>query len=78
MKTEVRSHTPYCTEHSRCVRSERYDAYYCGPCDEWAEEKCGNETCEFCAWRPERPSQAEGKYFSLGFGHPSPLPKEKK
>ena len=33
-----------------------YDAYYCDICDKWASEKCSDETCEFCAARPLRPS----------------------
>lgn len=32
-----------------------YDAYYCGPCNVWAEEKCTDPNCEFCPNRPEVP-----------------------
>ena len=32
-----------------------YDAYYCGPCNVWAEEKCTDPNCEFCPDRPEVP-----------------------
>lgn len=35
---------------------EVYDAEYCEKCDEWLIEKCGDPTCEFCANRPEKPS----------------------
>jgi hypothetical protein len=35
--------------------AEDYDAYYCGPCNVWAEDKCDEPTCEFCRIRPEYP-----------------------
>jgi len=34
----------------------KYDAYFCKSCDEWLEAKCGNQYCEFCASRPDKPS----------------------
>lgn len=33
-----------------------YDAYYCAKCDEWAEPQCGDDCCDYCRNRPERPS----------------------
>jgi hypothetical protein len=36
-----------------------HDAYYCELCNIWAEPKCSNSECEFCATRPEKPSQAK-------------------
>ncbi len=38
-------------------RDEKHDAYFCAACDAWGEEKCSDPECEFCAGRPERPSQ---------------------
>ena len=35
--------------------NEKYDSYYCPQCNEWIESKCGDESCEFCKDRPERP-----------------------
>lgn len=35
---------------------ERYDAYWCKPCDRWLEGQCANPKCEFCPGRPEKPS----------------------
>ncbi len=46
---------PKCGRRSKlCLR---YDAYYCPACDIWLEPVCGSERCEFCAGRPQRPSQ---------------------
>lgn len=36
--------------------SKKYDAYFCPDCDLWAEGKCEDENCEYCAERPETPS----------------------
>lgn len=38
-------------------RDEKHDAYFCAACDSWREKKCSDPECEFCAGRPERPSQ---------------------
>jgi len=38
-------------------RSERYDAYACAHCNIWLEPRCSDPECEFCADRPELPSQ---------------------
>ncbi len=51
------SSCPFCGRQK--AYSMRYDAYYCPPCDLWLEEVCGDPECEFCAGRPERPSQAK-------------------
>lgn len=53
---EVIAHVPHCGDHGAGVRSERYDAYFCQPCDRWLEEKCGDANCWFCPRRPDRPS----------------------
>ena len=50
---------PKCGKRS-CL-SLRYDAYYCPGCDIWLEPVCGSPLCEFCAGRPERPSEAPGE-----------------
>lgn len=38
---------------------EKHDAYACLHCDEWTEKKCKYELCEFCAARPEKPSEVK-------------------
>jgi len=35
-----------------------YDTYACLNCDLWLEKICGDADCEFCAGRPDRPSDA--------------------
>jgi hypothetical protein len=47
------------TEKQTRVRNDRHDAYYDPQADVWLERKCGDPECEFCATRPDRPSQAE-------------------
>lgn len=37
--------------------SQRYDAYYYTDTGEWAEPRCGDLDCEFCADRPKVHSQ---------------------
>lgn len=37
--------------------SEKFDAYYDDETDEWLESKCDDLTCEYCAARPEKPSE---------------------
>jgi len=44
-------------EHDTMNYSDKYDAYYCATCDIWTEKKCKDITCEFCATRPDKPSQ---------------------
>ena len=39
------------------ARNEQHDAYACAKCDEWLELMCLDRQCEFCANRPEKPSQ---------------------
>ena len=39
-------------------RSEKYDAYYCTKCG-WIESKCGDDECEFCKNRPDKPNLKE-------------------
>lgn len=33
-----------------------YDAYYCITCVEWLENKCIQESCQFCPNRPDKPN----------------------
>jgi len=33
---------------------KKYDAYYCFLCEEWAEDVCSDEECEFCSDRPDK------------------------
>ncbi len=39
--------------------SDIYDAKYCLSCDEWKESNCGDSNCEYCAKRPDKPSEAK-------------------
>lgn len=47
---------PHCG--GKAWMSRRYDALFCPVCDIWLEEPCASPVCEYCAQRPERPSQA--------------------
>ena len=50
--------SPYCpTCKSEKSYSARYDAYYCELCNKWLEVACNDPNCEYCAERPEKPSQ---------------------
>jgi len=35
--------------------SDDFDAYFCPNCNEWAESKCSDPSCSYCATRPDRP-----------------------
>lgn len=37
----------------------RYDTYYCPRCYQWLEPKCGDTTCEVCAYRPSSAAPVE-------------------
>jgi len=39
--------------------NEKHDAWYCPVCDEWAEVKCSDPECRFCAGRPDKPSEVK-------------------
>jgi len=55
------AHAPTCDtcgEVSK-YRDPDHDAYTCEGCDVWVEKQCGDATCEFCASRPERPSEVK-------------------
>lgn len=41
--------------------SERWDAYFCEPCNDWNEKTCSDPDCFFCVNRPQRPVN-EWKY----------------
>lgn len=34
-----------------------WDSYFCESCNEWAEEKCSDINCTYCAERPDTPIQ---------------------
>jgi hypothetical protein len=36
------------------MQSNRWGAYWCLTCDKWAEKKCRDKKCEYCAGRPKR------------------------
>lgn len=42
----------------KLLYSWKHDAFFCPGCDVWTENVCKNPGCEYCAGRPERPSQA--------------------
>lgn len=53
-------------EHKDCGKRSRfysaeYDVYGCKACDVWMEDKCKDKQCEFCANRPEKPSDTVNK-----------------
>jgi len=52
--SEMSDHCPECLE--RLAYNEEYDSVYCIPCDEWQDIPCEDPTCEYCADRPEKPS----------------------
>ena len=37
------------------ILSTNYDAFYCGVCNLWAENKCTDSDCSYCGKRPEKP-----------------------
>lgn len=37
--------------------NEQWDSYYDDENDEWLEEPCQDENCEFCSNRPTKPSE---------------------
>lgn len=47
---------PECLE--RLYYEEEYDSIYCKTCDEWRETSCDDPTCEYCAKRPNKPSES--------------------
>lgn len=32
-----------------------YDSYICANCNKWESDKCGEDSCDFCAIRPDKP-----------------------
>lgn len=42
--------------HTKLIRDEKHDAYYCPHCDAWCEKNCDDKKCNFCKGRPKRPS----------------------
>ena len=46
----------FCTRCSTlAIHCEKYDAYYCKPCNIWLEERCIDPLCTACSKRPIRP-----------------------
>lgn len=45
---------------SQLKQNEKHDAYFCAECDKWIEKQCGDEGCDFCRSRPQRPSLVTG------------------
>ena len=39
--------------------STKYDTFYCKECDKWFETTCSDINCEFCAKRPNKPSDED-------------------
>jgi len=39
--------------------SDFHDSWFCAVCDEWLDEKCADQECEFCQIRPTMPSLGE-------------------
>lgn len=39
----------------RVSYSQRYDAFFCMPCNAWLEEQCTDPACEFCVGRASEP-----------------------
>ena len=37
------------------VYAERYDAYFCPVENTWLDTVCGDDACDFCAGRPDKP-----------------------
>lgn len=42
-----------------------FDAWWCPRCDKWAEDKCGDDKCDFCSDRPDHPSQVQRRPVNL-------------
>ena len=63
---EVRSlyNCPICNRYSDY--NDEYDVYYCKVCDIWLEDKCSDPNCEFCVYRPEKPSSFTQVIYSEG------------
>lgn len=32
-----------------------YDSHICANCNKWESDKCGEDDCDFCAIRPDKP-----------------------
>jgi hypothetical protein len=50
-----------CLQCGRMVSySQRYDAYFCMPCDIWCEPTCAEPACTYCGARADRPDGLRG------------------
>lgn len=45
---------------TKLKRNEKYDAYYCKKCNEWAEGQCSDPDCFYCVGRPDKPFSKVG------------------
>ena len=54
---ELPDHCPECLE--RLSYNDEFDSIYCVPCDEWRDIACEDPTCDYCAERPEKPSDCK-------------------
>lgn len=45
----------YTEEHPFVYHMQDYDAACCPLCNEWLEESCNDEHCEYCVERPSMP-----------------------
>jgi hypothetical protein len=43
--------------------SWRYDAFFSIDNNQWTEEKCGDEGCDVCPSRPDRPLDDTSKHW---------------
>ncbi len=41
--------------------NDKYDAFYCEKCNQWAEKKCRDVNCIFCPDRPEKPVRVKNQ-----------------
>jgi hypothetical protein len=59
----MRENKHYCIlcNTERCY-AERYDSHYCPHCNIWLENKCEDESCEYCKDRPEIPLEFKISY----------------
>lgn len=56
--SEMADHCIHCMQS--LVYNEEFDSVYCPSCDEWREEACDEEECDFCRARPAKPSMCSG------------------
>ena len=52
--SELPNHCNICLD--LIAYNDEYDSIYCVTCNEWRDMACGDPTCDYCADRPEKPS----------------------